>query len=298
LTHLEDGAAVPSGSIRGAALGRSDRIAVVQVVSGLEIADGGPSYSVPRLHSALRQAGIEDRIFTDQVPGEAAANNTDEGVVTLDRQFGWIPLLRMLHISAAMQRQLLDPVERIDLVHSHGLWRFPNIYAGQAARRRQIPHVVSPRGMVSTVALSFSRLSKRLFWAAGQGAIVREAACVHATSPTEYEEIRAFGITRPIAIVPNGMDMPSSPGTARSAGGVGEHRRTLLYLGRIHPKKGIDFLLAAWADCRPWIPELVAEDRGSRRERAHRRTRQIAGMGLPASRPRNPVFLRLFDGAL
>jgi hypothetical protein len=60
---------------------------VVQVVSGLEIAHGGPSYSVPRLHWALGRAGIEDRIFADLVPGEAA-NNTDEGIVTTDRQFG------------------------------------------------------------------------------------------------------------------------------------------------------------------------------------------------------------------
>jgi glycosyltransferase involved in cell wall biosynthesis len=108
--------------------------------------------------------------------------------------------------------------------------------------------------MLSTVALGFSKLSKRVFWAAGQGAILREAACVHATSPAEYEEIRGFGISQPIAIVPNGVDMPTSPRTTRSAELVGEHRRTLLYLGRIHPKKGLDFLLAAWATVAPEFP--------------------------------------------
>jgi glycosyltransferase involved in cell wall biosynthesis len=265
-------------------------VKVIQVVSGLEIVDGGPSYSVPRLHSALRQAGIEDRIFTDQVPGEAAANNADEGIVTLDRQFGWIPLLRKLHISAAMERQLLDLDERIDLVHSHGLWRFPNIYAGHAARRRPIPHIVSPRGMLSTVALGFSTLSKSLFWAAGQGAIVREAACVHATSPAEYEEIRAF-ISRPIAIVPNGVDMPSAPRTTHSAGLVGERRRTLLYLGRIHPKKGLDFLLAAWAIVAPGFPSWSLRIVGPG-ELGHiaELKRQIAAMGLPRVVLDGPVY--------
>jgi glycosyltransferase involved in cell wall biosynthesis len=288
---VEDGAAVSSGSMSGAALGRSDRIAVIQVVSGLEIADGGPSYSIPRLHRALRQAGIEDRVFADQVPGEAAANNADEGVVTLDRQFGRIPLLRKLHISAAMERQLLDPVERIDLVHSHGLWRFPNIYAGQSARRRQIPHMVSPRGMLSTVALGFSRLSKRLFWAAGQGAIVREAACVHATSPTEYEEIRAFGIPRPIAILPNGVDMPPPRRATRSAVLIGERRRTLLYFGRIHPQKGLDFLLAAWATVAPRFPSWSLRIVGPG-ERGHvaELKRQIAAMGLPRAVLDVPVY--------
>jgi glycosyltransferase involved in cell wall biosynthesis len=276
--------------MRGAALGRSDRIAVVQVVSGLEIADGGPSYSIPRLHSALRQAGIEDRIFTDQVPGEAA-NNADEGVVTLDRQFGRIPLLRKLHISAAMQRRLFDADERIDLVHSHGLWRFPNIYAGQAAWRRQIPHVVSPRGMLSKVALGFSTLSKRFFWVAGQGGIVHKAACVHATSATEYEEIRAFGITRPIAILPNGVDMPSALRPSRPTGQAGERRHTLLYLGRIHPIKGIDFLLAAWATVAPafpsWSLRIVGPgEPGHIAELKH----QIAGMRLPRVVLDGPVY--------
>jgi glycosyltransferase involved in cell wall biosynthesis len=281
---------VPLSIMSDAPLGRSDRIRVVQVVSGLEFADGGPSYSVPRLHWALCQAGIEDRIFTDLVPGEAA-NDTDEGIVTLDRQFGWIPLLRKLHVSPAMQRRLLDPDERIDLVHSHGLWRFPNIYAGQAARRRQIPHMVSPRGMLSPVALDFSTLSKRLFWAVAQGAIVQEAACVHATSATEYEEIRAFGVARPIAIVPNGVDMPSAPHTTRSAARVDERRRTLLYLGRVHPKKGLDFLLAAWVTVAPSFPSWSLRIVGPG-ELGHIAVlkRQIAAMGVPRVVLDGPVY--------
>jgi glycosyltransferase involved in cell wall biosynthesis len=188
-----------------------------------------------------------------------------------------------------MQRRLLDPDERINLVHSHGLWRFPNIYAGQAAWRRQIPHVVSPRGMLSTVALGFSTLSKRLFWAAGQGGIVHKAACVHATSATEYEEIRAFGVAPPVAVIPNGVDMP--PRTTRSAARVDERRRTLLYLGRVHPKKGLDSLLAAWVTVAPAFPSWSLRIVGPG-ELGHiaELKQQIAAMGAPRVVFDGPVY--------
>jgi glycosyltransferase involved in cell wall biosynthesis len=86
-------------------------------------------------------------------------------------------------------------------------------------------------------------MKKRLFWALLQGAPVRRAACIHATSDQEYAEIRNFGLCNPVAIIPNGIDLPELPhGTSSFAGG-----RTVLALGRIHPKKGLDLLIRAWA---------------------------------------------------
>jgi glycosyltransferase involved in cell wall biosynthesis len=97
--------------------------------------------------------------------------------------------------------------------------------------------------MLSPTALSFSRLKKRIFWHLLQKSTVARAACFHATSAQEYEEIRALGFRQPVAIVPNGIDIETmmTPAATPSAA------RTLLSLGRIHPKKGLDTLLYAWA---------------------------------------------------
>jgi glycosyltransferase involved in cell wall biosynthesis len=218
------------------------RTAAVQVVSGLEIAHGGPSYSVPRLNGALIAASVEGTIFADLTPGDLS-NGVAEAVITFDRSFGNAPFLRKLHISADMQRRLLGNQDRFDIVHSHGLWRMPNIYAARAARRHNIPHIISPRGMLSPVALSFSRSSKGLFWRTMQKAAVLEAACLHATSQSEHDEFRALGIRRPIAILPNGIDLPDASHLSSPRGGA---PRTLLFFGRIHPKKGLDMLILAW----------------------------------------------------
>jgi glycosyltransferase involved in cell wall biosynthesis len=70
----------------------------------------------------------------------------------------------------------------------------------------------------------------------------RAASCLHATSRQEYQDIRAFGLKAPIAIIPNGIDvLPSEPKGPPNGG-----QRTVLYLGRLHPKKGLDRLLDAW----------------------------------------------------
>jgi glycosyltransferase involved in cell wall biosynthesis len=130
------------------------------------------------------------------------------------------------------------------VIHDHGLWLMPNVDAGRAALFEQKPFIVAPRGMLAPAALAFSRLKKRVVWALLQGEVVRRAACIHATSEQEHDEIRDFGLNNPVAIVPNGIDLPE-PGTrsiSRTPAG-----RIVLSLGRIHPKKGLDRLVRAWA---------------------------------------------------
>ena len=85
----------------------------------------------------------------------------------------------------------------------------PNIEAARAARHAGKPLVHSPRGMLAPAALAFSRLKKRVFWRFFQGPAIRQAACLHATSEEEYQEIRVFGLVQPVAIIRNGINLPN-----------------------------------------------------------------------------------------
>ncbi len=230
-------------------------LASIQVISGLRKEDGGPSYSVPHLNEALVRAGIAGRIFTNLELGEAANRDADS-IVSFRRQYGWVPFLRKLQFSSALRRQLFDRRDRIDIIHSHVLCRMPNIYADQAARWRGIAHIISPRGMLSRVALEFSPTSKQLFWALGQRAAISRASCVHATSLSEYQEIREAGIRSPVTVIPNGVDPPEVSFGQPHGSDTGSPRlRTFLYLGRIHPKKGLDGLIYAWASVADDFPD-------------------------------------------
>jgi glycosyltransferase involved in cell wall biosynthesis len=224
----------------------SGRLRAAHVIAGLAPVYGGPSYSVPRLCEALAGAGAETMLFS--VTGEAGGQRDAYCRGYRDCRFAWdyarIPILRGLRSSQGLSSALREVALTADAIHNHGLWLMPNVGAGRAAASRSTPFVVSPRGMLAPAALAFSRLKKRVFWALLQGPVIRGAACIHATSEQEYEEIRNFGLTDPVAIIPNGIDLPELSGQApiRRA-----DERVVLSLGRIHPKKGLVHLLHAWS---------------------------------------------------
>jgi glycosyltransferase involved in cell wall biosynthesis len=222
------------------------RLRSVHVVAGLDPANGGPSYSVPRLCEALVAAGAEATLHSvaDIERSERASYNKGYH----DCRFAWdyarIPILCRLRISWALSSALHDAALTADVIHSHGLWQMPNISAGSAAAGGPTPLVVSPRGMLAPAALAFSRWKKRAFWALIQGPVVRHASCIHATSEQEFEEIRSLGLANPVAVVPNGIDLPKLASLQSAEPAVD---RVVLSLGRIHPKKGLARLVHAWS---------------------------------------------------
>ena len=208
---------------------------VTHVVPSIAEEASGPSYCVPRLCEVLNATGADARL---------AVLNWAPTPVNMS-YLKMFPLglgPRRLGRSPSMQRWLEEEAVsgRVDLLHNHGLWMMPNVYAGEACRRGGCPLVVSPHGSLSTFALNRSALRKRVFWYLLHAPALRAAVCFHATAEREYEDIRRRGFRQPVCILPFGIDLPR---LAEKAAGV---RRILLFLGRIHPIKGVDNLLMAW----------------------------------------------------
>src|SRR5690348_1419774 len=97
---------------------------------------------------------------------------------------------------------------RPDLVHLHGLWRWPAIAVPQWARRARRPYLVSPHGMLEPWALAQASWKKRCALRLYMARCLRNAACLRATSPLEANAIRRAGFANPIALVPNGVLCP------------------------------------------------------------------------------------------
>ncbi len=173
--------------------------------------------------------------------------------------------------------QVHDP----DLVHPQFLWSYSSMatlrWRQQDSRRR---HLVSPRGMLDPWAIRHSRWKKRIAGLLFETKHLRKAACIHALCENEAQSIRKLGLNNPICVIPNGIDVPSneeldrlkfvpledgesspcinSPSNdsvltkaaateLRSRGRKEiDGRRTLLYVGRIHPKKGLLHVIQAW----------------------------------------------------
>lgn len=128
-----------------------------------------------------------------------------------------------------------------DILHVHGLWMYSSVVAIRWARRGR-PYVVSPHGMLDPWALHNSRWKKRISAALYENRHLRGAACLHALNTAEAEMIRAYGLTNPVCVIPNGVELPVYAEPKRA-----QKIRTLLYLGRLHPKKGLPNLIEAWS---------------------------------------------------
>lgn len=208
---------------------------LVHVVPHIDQEAAGPSYSVPRLCQSLAACGNEVELTCLAARGEIPN-------VSLDLHPQW-PIFSRFAFSTSLARALARKATAVDVVHNHSLWSMVNVAAGWIVPGRRAKLVTSPRGTLSTWALNRSRGVKRLLWPL-QRRVLSRADLLHATSEVEFAEIRAQGLTAPVAIVPNGIDLPAiAPNRERRTG----EPRTLLYLSRIHPVKGLGRLLEAWA---------------------------------------------------
>src|SRR5258708_7378677 len=138
------------------------------------------------------------------------------------------------------------------MMQLHGLWMYPTVAALAWHRRTGRPFIVNPHGMLNDWAVKNSRWKKRIAGWCYQNAGLRQAACIRALCPSEAKSIRAYGLRNPVCVIPNGIDLPAAcpawppPWSGRIESG----KRVLLYLGRLHPKKGLLNLLRAWAELR------------------------------------------------
>lgn len=132
----------------------------------------------------------------------------------------------------------LDP----DLLHVHGLWTYSSLASLRWSRGNK-PYLVSPHGMLDGWALNNSSWKKRIIAALYENTHLRGAACLHALNIAEAEAIRAHGLRNPICVIPNGVELPTSLTRDSEA----RRARILLYLGRLHPKKGLLKLVEAWS---------------------------------------------------
>lgn len=234
---------------------RDRPIRCVQIIASVADPGAGTSYSVRSLCSELRRRNADVSLLT--VDGWRERNITSSASqfpdeVRHQQDHSHWPILSRLCLSAGLRDRLEREAANADVFHGHGLWLMPNVYPSWVAARSRTPVVLSPRGLLGPEALKFSAWRKKAFWRLFQKRAVGLAACLHATSEQEYSDIRAFGITKPVAVIPNGIHLP---GLEPRAPLDPRRDRTVLYLGRIHPIKGLDSLLRAWAKVQSSRPD-------------------------------------------
>jgi glycosyltransferase involved in cell wall biosynthesis len=146
-----------------------------------------------------------------------------------------------------------------EIIHAQGIWMYFSFINNKYCAKHNTPYIVSPHGMLDPWQLkqSFSKdLKKKVARILYEDVHLRRAACIQALCESEYEAIRAFGLTNPVAIIPNGVVLPTtnplkSKELVNHLDKPGSQRKTLLFLSRLHHKKGLVELLHGWALTEP-----------------------------------------------
>ncbi|MFN5755214.1 MAG: glycosyltransferase [Planctomycetia bacterium] len=145
------------------------------------------------------------------------------------------------------------PLAGIDIVHAHGVWDGAALAGAMLAKRAGCRLVISPHGMLEPWAFSHNRMKKLVPWHLWERRALAAADVLEAKSDLEATAFPKVGLHIQAAVIPVGLDIPELLPAVRPTSGP----RTCLFLSRIHPKKGIDMLLQAWAALRPAEWRLV-----------------------------------------
>lgn len=136
---------------------------------------------------------------------------------------------------------ILD-LEKPDIVHVNGIWQPQTWLFQKVAQRKGIKVVLSPHGMLEPYIMNRHPLKKKIALALYQHKAIRTANYIHATATSELAQIRKLGYNPPATIIPNGIELTDLlPKTEW------QHVRNILFLSRVHPKKGIELLIEALA---------------------------------------------------
>jgi glycosyltransferase involved in cell wall biosynthesis len=201
---------------------------------------GGISEVLRALSSAQKDAGDFPKVLSIEDDGEAIEPWPQ----------GSPEFLAACHFPGMILMPDLD--ERLDqinpqVLHTHGIWTYLSIGVPRWSRKNHKPYIVSPHGMLDAWALDNSKIKKKLAAALYERRHLRGAACLHALCQSEAKSIREFGLKNPIATIPNGIEIPE--GRDLSSRYLVK-KKIMLFLGRLHPKKGLENALRAWAASR------------------------------------------------
>lgn len=227
----------------------------LNVVSHLDPRYGGLSTVVPQLGASINAQGqFSTGIAAFCAEGEhyAPASATPVSYWPASRA-AWLRYSSLRDRS--LRVRFREELGRADGIHIHGLWEQSTAIAASTARSLRKPYLISAHGMLEPWALANKKWKKRIYAALSERANVNGAACLHALTQAEARNYRDFGGNRPVAIIPNGVDIPATVDSTLffEQFPALKKKKIILFLGRIHFKKGLDLLIESWAElARKW----------------------------------------------
>lgn len=223
---------------------------ILHFIPSLHPGVGGPARAVIDLCGALALRGHEVTVLTSDA-GQAPQSWRTPGEKT--PQLAIMPRARLpacTHVGAALQ-MFRSMVMQHDVVHVHGVWEFANVQISRTAEALRKPYVVSPRGMLDRWSVARKSWKKYIYLKTCGASWLAQAATIHLTADAELEQSSRWFPRRLGTVIPNLLDLgpfrslPDPAAMDRKLSGMLGNKPRLLFLSRIHEKKGLDILIRA-----------------------------------------------------
>jgi glycosyltransferase involved in cell wall biosynthesis len=242
---------------------------ILHVIPSVSQKHGGPTYAIKAIAKASQQIGMQVLVATTDDDGDDSRLDVPlgrpverEGVTYLFFRRNFVPY----KISFGLWHWLNKHARDFDIIHIHALFSFSTMVAARIARRRGIPYVVRPLGVLNRWGLENRRpFLKRLSLAFVELPILRRAAAVHYTTKSEQRQAELV-VHRPgvgyATVIPLPVRVELRNGETKRSNffakfPTAKDKRVILFLSRIHPKKGIELLLNAFKGVRVQRDDVI-----------------------------------------
>jgi glycosyltransferase involved in cell wall biosynthesis len=254
---------------------------ILHVIPTLSPASGGPAEALRQLVRAYPEVGVEAEIVSQDEPDSPGSSSTT-GVAARVHALG--QRKGTYGRSPRLREWLQQNVSRFDGVVAHAMWTYSSIAVAGAARGR-VPYAVFPHGMLDPWfrhRYPRKHLKKCLYWPM-QYPVLRDAKAVLFTSNLERELApQSFWPNKWTSlVVPYGTNDPPPDSAAQRQAfetllPCRRNRRFLLFLSRIHEKKGCDLLIEAFASVAAQYPEMDLVIAGPDKDGLQARLQELA----------------------
>ena len=216
------------------------------LIENLDDTYGGPAQSVSYLAKNLEKLEIENSLLSIKY------HNNESNEVIQSSGLNWVVFsfdyVKKIRYSKALKEYLIDIIKRDKdiLLHTHNLWNYIPYLAYSLVKKYEVKLVASLRGSVG-----LDKFQKKLAWRLFQKDMLQSSNVIHITKEEDVKILRDMGITSPIALIPNGVNLDEfqnmiDKDTAKGNLGLQKHKNYILFLSRVHPYKGLVYLVRSW----------------------------------------------------
>jgi len=213
--------------------------------------DSGVTNVIVGLANELQMQGIKFSVLIYEAVEPQILQRFSNSSVVLSANTDSSQLAKVYSFICTLKKQIYlhKSADKI-IVHDHGIWKISNILSLIIAKYYQCYLIISIHGMLSRWAIRHRPLRKKIAMKIYQKKIFNLADGLLTTSSIEKKDVYEVVRHSNIGVIPNGIEFPGSISLIASAAPKSQ-KRSLLFLSRVHPVKGLDILIAAWSQLQP-----------------------------------------------